>query len=319
MRGLIIVIIVVITFFTSLLLFINKKNINSISYEPPNDALYYGEDIKIYLECGDILAGSLTLPKESIQNFPAVVLITGSSAHDRDNSKPDRSAESYRPFRQIADKLSSNGIAVLRMDDRGVGASSGGDINSMTTIERGADIRECIKYLRKRFDIDSSRIGLIGLSEGASIAHIIAASDKSIKIIVLLSGIGSKGKDIINYQVNNGVINRDNLPKLLEKDKNFNYLYNFDPLQTAKLVKQPVLIINGENDKRVPSSDAYKLLDAITSNGNNNVTIYILPKYNHLLLKESKSGVETKYGKISSNQIPDQVLSIILEWVLKEI
>lgn len=319
MRVLKILIVVVITFLISVLFFINKKNINSISYAPPNDALYYAEDIKIHLECGDILAGSLTLPKESTHKFPAVVLITGSSAHDRDNSKPGRSAESYRPFRQIADELSSTGIAVLRMDDRGIGASSGGDIKNMTTIERVADIRECIQYLRIRSDIDSSRIGLIGLSEGASIAHIIAASDKSIKIIVLLSGIGSKGKEIINYQVNNGIIDQKVLPRLLEKDKNFKYLYNFDPLQTANLIKQPVLIINGENDKRVPSTDAYKLSDAITSNGNKNVTIYILPKYNHLLLKESNSGVETKYGKISSTQIPDQVLNIISEWVLKEI
>lgn len=216
--------------------FSQKQNKNTISYGPPSDASYSGEEVKIQLKCGDVLAGTLTCPQENNHRYPAVVLITGSSAHDRDNSSPDKPLDSYRPFRQIADQLSSRGIAMLRMDDRGVGASSGGDINGMTTAERADDIRAGLAYLKSRPEIERTRIGLIGLSEGASIAHMIAAGDKSVKVLVLLSAIGSQGKEVIAYQVNNGLINREALPELLEKDNNLKYLYNFDPLPTASQI-----------------------------------------------------------------------------------
>ena len=286
-----------------------------IDYAPPEDASYNGEDIEIRLPCGDTLAGTLTYPKE--YKIPAVVLITGSSAHDRDNGKPGQSLDAYRPFRQIADHLSTRGVAVLRMDDRGIGASSGGDINDMTTPERAEDIRECIQYLRGRPKIDGDRIGLVGLSEGASIAHMIAAEDTAIAGIVLLSGIGSPGSDVLEYQIANGLI--EDLPVLLETDRNLKYLYDFDPLETASLVKQPVLILQGETDRRVPPGDVYRLSGAIQDNGNKNVTVMVLPAHNHLLLKESDTGTETEYGRISSNQVPEKVLEIISQWVLDEI
>lgn len=288
-----------------------------IDYAPPEDASYRGEDIEIPLPCGDILAGTLTYPKEISDKIPAVVLITGSSAHDRDNGKPDQSQDAYRPFRQIAHHLSSRGVAVLRMDDRGVGASSGGDIDEMTTPERAEDIKECIQYLRGRPKIDGDRIGLVGLSEGASIAHMIAAEDTAIAGIALLTGIGSPGRVVLEYQIENGLI--EDLPGLLETDRNLRYLYDFDPLETAGLVKQPVLILQGETDRRVPPGDAYRLQEAIQNNGNQNVTVMVLPDHNHLLLKESDTGTETEYGRLSSNQVPDAVLEIIVEWVLSEI
>jgi dipeptidyl aminopeptidase/acylaminoacyl peptidase len=301
------------------ILFSCQKKTSEINYLPSKNDNYIGENIKFKLPSGDIIAGTLTYPKYFSQKLPAVILITGNSAHDRDNSKPYRSINSYRPFRQIAEKLSSNGVAVLRLDDRGIGKSSGGNINNMTTIERANDIKQGIKYLKKRNEIDSLKIGLIGLSEGASIAHIIASKDESIKILVLLSGIGSKGKEIIEYQIKNGILNGAELKTLLSSDKNLKYLYTFDPLKTVSLIKSPVLIINGKLDKRVPYTDAYKLSNAIKANGNTNVEVKILPEYNHLLLKVSSDGVETKYGKISSNKIPKEVLEIISYWVIKNL
>lgn len=95
-----------------------------------------------------------------------------------------------------------------------MGKSTGGHIDNMTTHERANDIREGIQYLKKKDGVDSLRIGLIGLSEGASIAHMIASKDKSIKGLVLLSGIGSMGKEIIEYQIKNGLLDRNALPKL---------------------------------------------------------------------------------------------------------
>lgn len=300
-------------------LFACQNNTDELNYLPAEDANCKGENIEIHLPSGDIIAGTFTYPKNFVQKMPAIVLITGSSAHDRDNSNPEKPLTSYRPFRQIAEKLSSNGIAVLRLDDRGLGKSKGGNIDNMTTPERADDIREGIKFLKKRNDVDSLRIGLIGLSEGASIAHIIASRDKSIKGLVLLSGIGSTGKEIIEYQIKNGLLGGNDLPELLNQNNNLEFLYQFDPLKTARLINAPVLIINGKTDRRVPYTDAFKLSNAIRANGNSNVEIKILHNYNHLLLKESSDGLETTYGRIYSNRIPDEVLQIISDWIKNEI
>ena len=304
--------------FVGIFLFGCKRDTKSVvDYSPPENANYLHEDVVIKLHCGDILAGSLTYQDSEL--IPAAILITGSSAHDRDNSKPERPIGSYRPFRQISDVLSSNGIAVLRMDDRGVARSKGGDINQMTTEERAEDIGACVRYMKDRPEFDSSRICLIGLSEGASIAHMIASTDHSIKGLVLLSGIGSLGRDIINYQVKNGLISKKGLSKILKRDINLSFLYDYDPLETIRLINQPVLIIQGQSDRRVPYRDAYIIIEELRKNGNTQVSVHVLPEYNHLLLKEDSTGKQTSYGRVSSNRIPDEVLSIILKWVQEEI
>lgn len=284
-----------------------------ISYAPPEGANYIGETVEVTLDCGDILAGTLTIPKDKKTKFPCVLLITGSSPHDRDNSKPDNPITAYRPFRQIADLLSSNGIAVLRMDDRGIGSSKGGNIDKMTTPERSRDIEQLIRYLKSRPDIYNSGIGLLGLSEGASIAHMIASKDTSIKALILLSAPGSKGKEIIDYQISNGILDQKNFKKLLKNDINLRYLYSFDPMVSAGLVKQPTLIISGESDKNVPPEDALKLKMGMNKNGNLNVTTYILSHHNHLLLTENSE------GEINSTKITDETLKIILDWILTEL
>lgn len=301
------------SFFACLVLHYRCSDRSPVSYDPAEGANYYGETVEITLDCGDILVGTLTIPKEHEKNLPCVVLITGSSPHDRDNSKPGNPVTAYRPFRQISDLLSENGIAVLRMDDRGIGSSKGGNINKMTTPERSGDIEQSIKYLKSRAIIDSSRIGLLGLSEGASIAHMIASKDSSIKAIILLSAPGSKGIDILNYQISNGILDHGMLKRLIKKDVNIKYLYNFDPLTSARLVSQPALIINGESDKNVPPEDALKLSKEMNKNGNHNVTAHILKQHNHLLLM-----VDTE-GQIVSTKISDETLKIILDWILREL
>jgi hypothetical protein len=93
------------------------------SYDAPADAPYVAEQVTIRTPAGIVLAGTLTKPADrSGVRLPAVVLITGSGSQDRDEAVPSLGA--YRPFREIADTLSRRGIAVLRLDDRGVGGTS---------------------------------------------------------------------------------------------------------------------------------------------------------------------------------------------------
>ncbi len=126
---------IIIILLFSTYLFACQNNTDEINYLPSEDANYTSENIEFHLPCGYKIAGTFTYPKNSVQKLPAVILITGSSAHDRDNSKPGKAINSYRPFRQKAEKLSSNGIAVLRLDDRGIGKSTGGHIDNIITPE----------------------------------------------------------------------------------------------------------------------------------------------------------------------------------------
>lgn len=148
------------------------------------------------------LAGTLTIPSDVPPPFPAVVLITGSSPQDRDMvGSRQKPVKYYRPFRQIADALSRRGVAVLRMDDRGVGCSEGGDIKDATIPERADDIRAGLDYLRKRGEIDEHRLGLLGISEGGNIGPMIAATDSSIRALVIMAGSATSGREIQEWQV----------------------------------------------------------------------------------------------------------------------
>ncbi len=86
--------------------------------DPKPPYLYVAEDVS-YENKGIHLAGTLTLPRGQ-GPFPAAVMITGSGPQDRDET-----ILGHKPFWIIADYLARRGIAVLRVDDRGVGKSSG--------------------------------------------------------------------------------------------------------------------------------------------------------------------------------------------------
>lgn len=113
------------------------------------------------------LAGTLTFPRGG-GKFPAVILITGSGAQDRDST-----VAGHHPFLVLADYLTRKGIAVLRVDDRGTGGSDLGPLLA-TTENYVGDVLAGVEYLKSRQEIDARRIGLIGHSEGGMIAPLAA-------------------------------------------------------------------------------------------------------------------------------------------------
>ncbi len=154
---------------------------------------YIEEEVKVENEkAGILLAGTLTIP-ENGNNFPAIILIAGSGRNDRDETGMGH-------FLLLSDFLTRNGYAVLRCDKRGVGESEG-DYGSATTFDFADDIRSAIGFLRGRPEIDHQRIGLLGHSEGALIAPIIAA-DKNEKVafIIMMGGIGVTGSELLLTQ-----------------------------------------------------------------------------------------------------------------------
>lgn len=140
------------------------------------------------------LAGTFTRPKEG-GPFPAVLLITGSGPQNRDEA-----LMGHKPFLVLADYLTRRGIAVLRVDDRGVGESTG-NFKTATTADFATDTMAGVRYLLGRGDVDKKHIGLIGHSEGGAIAPMVAVKMPEIAFIVLLAGPGVPGEEVIEDQV----------------------------------------------------------------------------------------------------------------------
>ncbi len=140
------------------------------------------------------LAGTLTIP-DGLGPFPAVLLISGSGPEDRDEA-----VFGHRPFLVLSDYLTRRGIAVLRVDDRGVGGSGG--TLAGTTLKDLVDDALCgVAYLRARPEIDSTKIGLLGHSEGGMVAPAAAVrAGRAVSYIVLLAAPGVTGDSLLLVQ-----------------------------------------------------------------------------------------------------------------------
>lgn len=173
---------------------LDKKPVEGRPQNPKKPYPYVEEEVAYENTAAKIkLAGTLTLPKAD-GPVPAVLLITGSGPQDRNEA-----LMGHKPFLVLADYLTRRGIAVLRVDDRGVGGSTG-DLSASTTDDLAGDVLRGVEFLKARKEIDPRRIGLIGHSEGGMIAPLAASRSDDVAFIVLLAGTGVTGEEILSRQ-----------------------------------------------------------------------------------------------------------------------
>lgn len=196
--------------------------------EPKPPFPYNIEEVLIENNADEVyLSGTLTYPKDG-EKFPAVILISGSGPQNRDEE-----IFGHKPFLVIADFLTRNGFAVLRYDDRGVGASTG-NFSEATIYDFANDVLEAVEYLLTRPEIDPYKIGLIGHSEGGMIAQIAAVNNpENISFMIMLAGVGIPGDELILLQseiiarlegrpedeIQRAIKNQGKLVSLLKSDK----------------------------------------------------------------------------------------------------
>ncbi len=154
----------------------------------------YHQEETVFANRDIVLAGSLTLP-DADGPHPAVVLISGSGAQDRDSN-----LFGFKTFAIIADHLARHGVAVLRFDDRGAGGSTG-NVMLATIQDRAEDVMAAVELLRARDDINPNMIGLIGHSEGGIIAPMAASQRDGIAFAVLLAAPAVTGDTILRAQL----------------------------------------------------------------------------------------------------------------------
>jgi len=153
---------------------------------------YHSEELE-YDDNGIHYAGTLTFPNSG-GPFPAALLITGSGQQDRDET-----IFGHKPFAVIADYLTRRGFAVLRVDDRQMGKSTG-DLTRATSLDFAKDVETSLHQLQKRKEIDQKKIGLIGHSEGGLIAAMVASENPAVSFIILLAGPGLNGETLLGWQ-----------------------------------------------------------------------------------------------------------------------
>ena len=136
-----------------------------------------------------VLKGTLVLPEGCSRKTPVLIMVTGSGLQNRDEEIYE-----HKPFAVIADALARAGIATLRYDDRGFGESTG-DLVNCTTEDLKNDALAGVGLLRERFD----NVGVIGHSEGGTIALMLAAEKKA-DFIVSLAGMVVSGAETLLWQ-----------------------------------------------------------------------------------------------------------------------
>lgn len=166
---------------------------NIVRPQTPKPPFPYKSEEVIYNGNSLQYGGTITIPQGS-GPFPAVLLITGSGPQDRDET-----IFNHKPFAVLADALTKDGFIVLRVDDRGIGTSTGNFVTS-TTEDFAKDVNASLDYLKTRPEVNDKNIGLLGHSEGAMIAPIVASQRKDVKFIVLLAAPGVKIIDLMTEQ-----------------------------------------------------------------------------------------------------------------------
>ena len=163
---------------------------------------YHSEDVTYTNADQSIQFGAtLTYPNADpsgqspgMRTYPGIILITGSGQQDRDET-----IFGHKSFAVIADYLTKKGFAVLRVDDRGIGQTTG-NFSEATTADFAKDVEAGLDFLEKQPQINKDKIGLIGHSEGGMIAPMVADERKEIKFIVLLAGPGIPIVDLMQQQ-----------------------------------------------------------------------------------------------------------------------
>ena len=298
-------------------------------YSAPADAPYVAEEVAVKTPAGHTLAGTLTLPESASRSHPvgAIVTITGSGPQDRDENI---GLQGFRPFRQLADALGRRGIAVLRMDDRGTGAS-GGTFKGSTSADFAEDVRAGLAYLRTRPEVRADRLAVLGHSEGALIAPMVAEKEPTLRAIVLLAGIAKPGRTALYFQLKNQIEHDTKLTpemrdsKIAEIDKRIDammaadpwmkFFLTYEPATTMRRVKTPVLILTGSRDQQAVPAEVALQEAAFKEGGNKDITARVVPDVNHLFVQDT-DGFPPNYSKLPPPvMMRADVVEMIVDWL----
>jgi dienelactone hydrolase len=232
---------------------------------------------------GAKLAGRVIAPTTGNAPRPAVVLVHGSG----EVTGSDLMAG---PGRRLADM----GFIVLAYDKRGVGQSTGeyasiGPSNSVRMFDLlAADTLAGVEALRRREDVDKSRVGLLGFSQAGWIAPLAASRSKAVPFVVLISGPAvSVGEEIFYSRLAGEDPGSEQGLSDAEIDRRmraFTGPDGYDPVPVLSKVATPSLWILGGQDRSIPVARTRDTLERIKRDMGRPITTHVIPGVNHRLM-----------------------------------
>ena len=284
-----------------------------------------------------LLKGMLTLPNGH-GPFPGVVLVGGSGPTDMDETiGPDK------PFRDLAQGLAAQGIAVLRYDKRTH------DHAALAVQDRTFDIDDeytddalaALKQLRATPGLGRNALFLLGHSQGAAVAPHIAEKDRNIAGLILIAvpahplfdemirqlnyliGIEPTQADALRTQLVMIETARKQVAAFTSENPQapgpfgtaaayWLSLRDYDPVTVARKLSLPMLILQGGRDYQVtPADDFPRWQQAFAHDPR--ATLREYPGLSHLMMPAGDPPSPADYSKPA--QVDPQVIADIAAWI----
>ena len=297
------------------------------------------EDVRVRAE-GFALAATVTTPvghPRPSSGWPAVLLVPG--AGDRDGTLSGVSV-----LGQIAGALADTGFLVARYDARGVG-QSGGRRESADIEAYADDARKMVRYLDDRDDVDRDRITVLGHAEGGWIAMIVAARERRADNLVLVGTPGTTGAELVMEQqralldrlgasqteraekialqqrIHDAMLDNgswDGVPDAMRRQADtpwFRDFLDFDPADTVRRTRQPILILRGSLDREVGPHHAERLEELARARGRDSSVEWLtLEGLDHLLVETGPRAV-TDYDDLRNRSISPSFVNALRDWL----
>ncbi len=301
-----------------------------------------GDEVVRVGASGFSLAATVTTPvgrDAPPAGWPAVVLVPGATSADRDGT-----LFGVPILAQLAAALSEAGYLVVRFDPRGVG-QSGGRPESARLRDYAEDVRDLVRYLRdRRDDTDRDRIAAVGHDEGGWIALAAAARERRIGAVALLAAPGVTGEELVLERQRaeltriaaapaerrervalqrrlHAALVRDGswegIPDDLRRQADtpwFRSLLRYDPRESIRRMRQPILVLHGELDRQMPAHHAERLAELVRDRGRSTVDVVPVAGVNHLLVP-AVTGDVAEYDTLPDKQVAPRVAEALIAWI----
>ena len=284
------------------------------------------------------LSVTLTRPASTADRVPAVILLAGAAADERDGV-----VAGVPLLGQIAGALADAGFLAVRYDKRGSG-QSGGRAESATLRDHADDARVVVRWLADRPDIDRDRIAVLGHNEGAWTAMLLASREGRVAAVVTIASPATTGTERVLEQQRHALekmntspaelvakielqtrINEatmtgrgwEGIPADMRRQADtpwFQSFLTFDPARVIRDIRRPVLLVHGELDAEVPVYHVDRLAELAEDGRPTSVAVVTVPDVNHLLLP-AVTGDVSEYPSLEDRNVSVDVKTAITDWL----